>query len=68
MVRPQNPTRHRTKLATTCSDVDPPVLVPRLLVNYVNTGPLERCDLGVHVYECEPSRLTWLTRVAVGPV
>lgn len=66
-MRPRNPTCHRTGPATTCSDVDP-VLVPRLLVNYVNTGPLERCDLGVHVYECEPSRLTWLTHVAVGPV
>ena len=51
-----------------CSEVDPSVLMPRLLVIYVNAGPLERCGPGVHMYERGPSRLTWLTRVIVGPV
>ena len=56
MGRPQNPTHHRTR----------PVFVPRLLVNYVNMGPLERCGPGVHVSECGPSWLTWLTHITVG--
>jgi hypothetical protein len=36
-------------------------------VNYVNVGPLERCDPGVHVYKCGPNKMTWLTHVSVGP-
>ena len=42
--------------------------MPCLLVIYVNAGPLERCGPGIHMYERGPSRLTWLTRVIVGPV
>jgi hypothetical protein len=41
--------------------------MPSLWVNYVNAGPLERYDPGVHMYECGPSRPTWLTRIIVGP-
>ena len=59
-------THHRTGLAATCSNLDPPVHVPGLWVNFVNAGPLERCDPDVHVYECGLSRLTWLRRVTVG--
>ena len=32
--------RHRTRPAATCSDLERPVHVPGLLVNYINVSPL----------------------------
>ena len=32
--------RHRTRLAATCSDLERPVHVPGLLVNYINASSL----------------------------
>ena len=60
-------THHRTELVATCSDLNPPVHMVGLWVNYVNEGPLERCDPGIHVYKCGHSRLMWLTCVTVCP-
>jgi hypothetical protein len=57
----------RVHIAATCSELDPPVYVSGLWVNYVNADPLERCDPNIHVYKYGPIRLMWLTRVTVGP-